>query len=389
MKRLCTIFLAVGMVAYASSARAQEVRIGFLSTFTGGGAVFGQELKLAWELALEHLDGKIGGLKTVTIFGDDQQKSDVGIAAADRMLSQDKVHFVVGPFWSNVMMAVKDRVLQSPAILIGTNAGPSPLAGKECSPYFFSTSWQGDQIPEAMGILLNKEGLKNVYLLAPNYQGGKDVLTGFRRFFKGPIVGETLFKLGATDFQAEFSTIRASKSSAVFVFAPGNMGVALMKQWAASGMAQDIKLYTVFVVDHLTLPAIGDAAIGTFFTNFWDPDGAAPANRRFVRDFTAKHKKMPSHFAAQTYDAAFLIDSGVRKAGGKLEDRKVLVLALRNADFASVRGPFRYNVNHFPVQDFYKFDVIKGPGGAPSIKLAGLVVKEHKDAYYSECKMPF
>jgi len=381
-----SLCLAAAMAAFAGPASAQAVRVGFLNTFTGGGAVIGEEMKKAWELALEHLGGKFGGMKAVTFYGDDQLKPEAGIAAVEKFLQQDKVHVVAGPIWSNVMVAIKDRVFGSNAILVSTNAGPSQLAGKDCSPYFFSTSWQGDQVPEAMGELMNAEKLSDVLLMAPNYQAGKDVLAGFERFYKGKVSDRIFFKIGTTDYQAEFASIRAKKPGGVFVFAPGAMGTAFMKQWAAAGLGKDIKLYTVFVINHLNLPAIGDSAVGSYFADYWNAESDAPANQRFVKGFVAKYKAHPSHFAAQAYDAAFLIDSGVKGASGKVDDRKALALALRKANYESIRGTFSFNVNGFPIQDYYKFSVVKGPGGAPAIKTEGVVFKQHKDAYHGECK---
>jgi branched-chain amino acid transport system substrate-binding protein len=381
-----TLCFTAALALSAGAANAQEVRVGFLNTFTGGGAVIGEEMRKAWELALEHLDGKFGGLKAVTFYGDDQLKPEAGIAAVEKFLRQDKVHFVAGPIWSNVMIAVKNRVLGSNAILVSTNAGPSQLAGKECSPYFFSTSWQGDQVPEAMGQLMNGEKLSDVLLMAPNYQAGKDVLAGFERFYKGKVSDHVLFKIGTTDYQAEFASIRAKKPGGVFVFAPGAMGTAFMKQWAAAGLGKEIKLYTVFVINHVNLPAIGESAIGSYFADYWNAESDAPGNQRFLKGFLAKHKAHPSHFAAQAYDAAFLIDSGVKGARGKVDDRKALAVALRKADYESIRGKFSFNVNGFPIQDYYKFSVVKGASGALSIKTEGLVFRQHKDAYHAECK---
>lgn len=388
MRRALTLASSLALAAVplvAQSARAQDVRVGFLNTFTGGGAVIGEEMRKAWELALEHLGNKFGGLPAVTIYADDQFKPDVGIAVVEKLLQQDKVHFVAGPIWSNVMVAIKDRVLNSNAILVSTNAGPSQLAGKECSPYFFSTSWQGDQVPEAMGELMNGEKLSDVLLMAPNYQAGKDVLAGFERFYKGKINDRILFKIGTSDYQAEFASIRAKKPGGVFVFAPGAMGTAFMKQWAASGLGKEIKLYTVFVINHINLPPIGDAAVGSYFADYWNHESSAPASQRFIKGFMAKHKAHPSHFAAQAYDAAFLIDSGVKGAKG-VSDRKALALAMRKADYESIRGKFSFNVNGFPIQDYYKFSVVKGADGQPAIKTEGVVFRQHKDAYHGECK---
>ncbi len=292
--------------ASAPGAGAEDVRIGFVSTFTGGGAIVGNPMRLGWDLAVEHLGGKLGGQPTTVVYGDDQMKPDVAITAIERMLTLDKVHFIVGPGWTNLMLAVKDRVLSSSAILVSPVSGPSQLAGAGCNPYFFALSWQSDQIPEATAEILNRDDVKNVYVLAPNYQAGKDVVRGFERVYKGKVVDQNFFQLGQSDFQAEISKIRAANPAAVAVFAPGGMGIAFMKQWATSGMAGKVKLYSMYVIDHVTLPPVGDAALGAVFAYHWDADADRPATKNFVRAFMAKHNAIPSIYSMQSYDAALL-----------------------------------------------------------------------------------
>jgi branched-chain amino acid transport system substrate-binding protein len=370
-------------------AGAQEIRIGFVNTSTGGGAVIGDPLRKGWDLALDHLKGKFGGLDGKVVYGDDQMKPDVAITVVDRMLGQDKVHFVVGPAWTNLMLAVKDRVLSSTAILVSTVSGPSQLAGSGCSPYFFAVAWQSDQIPEATAQMLNDDKVDNVYVLAPNYQAGRDVVRGFQRVYKGRIVDQNYFQLGLSDFQAEISAIRAKAPAALAVFAPGGMGIAFMKQWATSGLQDKVKLYTMYVIDHVTLASIGDAANGSVFAFHWNAEGASPATKDFVRAYQAKYNAVPSIYAMQAYDAALLIDGGVKAVGGKLDDRNALVAAMRKAPFTSVRGAFAFGNNQFPVQDFFEFAVAPGPGGSATIKTGKTIFKSYADPYHKDCKMPF
>ncbi len=380
--------LALALALVPLTATAQEVRIGFLSTLTGGGALIGEPTKKGWDLAVEVLGGKFGGVPAKITYGDDQMKPDVAINVVDRFLSQDKVHFVVGPGWTNLMLAVKDRVLSSSAILVSPVSGPSQLAGKDCSPYFFALSWQSDQIPEATAQILNDDKIENVYVLAPNYQAGKDVVRGFERIYKGKVAGESFYQLGASDFQAEISALRARNPAAVAVFAPGGMGVAFMKQWAVSGLADKVKLYTMYVIDHVTLPAIGNAAVGTVFAFHWDADGQAPQTKKFVKDYTAKFGATPSIYAMQAYDSALAIDAAVKGVKGDVSDRKALALAMRKADFASVRGHMSFGPNHFPIQDYFQFTVERG-GDAPVMKTGKVIFKDYPDPYSKDCKMPF
>jgi branched-chain amino acid transport system substrate-binding protein len=301
------------------------------------------------------------------------------------MLGGDKVHIVAGIVWSNVLMAVKGPVIDGKRILISTNAGASPMAGGQCSPYFISTSWNNDQQGESSGALVEKEGVKSVFLLSPNYQAGKDMLAGFRRYYKGKVIDQLLYKLGATDFQAEISKLRAAKPEGVFIFAPGAMGIAFMKQWNASGAAKEIKLYTLAVVDNVTLKAVGDSALGTFHAMFWDPNGKFPGNEKFVKNYIAKYGHHPSYFAAQAYDAPRLLAAALRKLG-TFDESDMLTLAktMRRVEFESVRGPFKYNVNGIPIQDWYKLEVVPGQGG-PTIKATDTVFKAHVDSYWKEC----
>ncbi|MGE0736939.1 MAG: ABC transporter substrate-binding protein [Alphaproteobacteria bacterium] len=376
-------------VPAALAQQAPELRIGFINTFTGSGAVIGAHQKNGFDLAIEALGNKVGGLPTKVSYGDDQQKVEVGLQVADRFINQDKVHFIAGPIWSNILLAIVEPAFKANVFVISTNAGASPMAGEKCNPLFFSTSWNNDTTPEAMGQLMNEEKLDSVFMIAPNYQAGKDMLAGFQRMYKGKVSGQILFKPGATEFQAELSEIRAKKPPAVFVFAPGGMGIAFIKQWNASGIGKEVKLFSVFTVDHLTIPAIGEAAIGSYSTNFWDHESKNPATQKFIAAYTAKYKSFPSYFAAQAYDAPLLIDSGLKATKGNLDDKKALVLAMRKANFDSVRGPFTYNINHSPIQNYYKQTVVAGPDGKPIIRTDGVVFANHKDSYYRKCKMPY
>jgi branched-chain amino acid transport system substrate-binding protein len=381
---------ALAFLAMASPAGAADsVKIGFINTFSGPQAIIGKHQRAGYDLAMEELGGKIGGLPATTVYGDDQVKPDVGRQVVDAMLKRDKVDFVVGEIWSNVLMAIRQPIVDSKTIMIITNAGASPMGGKLCSPYIFTTSWNNDQNAEATGKLMNDDHVDDVFIMAPNYQAGKDNVNGFKHNYKGKIKGEILFPINASDYQAELSQLRAAKPKALFIFAPGSMGIAFLKQWQASGLGQTVKLYTVFTVDYLTLPIIGEAALGSIHTNYWDPEGKFPANVKFVNDFKKKYGFMPSHFAAQAYDAPFLLDSAVKAVKGDLNNKMGLIKALEKANFASVRGPFTYNTNHVPIQNFYKREVERGPDGKPTIRTTGIVFADYKDSYYKECKMKY
>src|SRR4029079_3519179 len=324
--------IAAAFIAAPASAQ-QKVKIGFISTFSGPQGVIGEDMKNSVELALDHLKRKVGGLDVEMFYGDDQVKPDVGKQVAEEMLKTNKVDFVSGVIWSNVMLAVAPTVTSAGKFMIGTNAGPNQLAGADCNELFFSTSWQHDRMREAMGKYMQDSGVQDVYLIAPNYAAGKDMLTGFKRYFKGRIVDEVYPPLGQTDYQAELSQLRSKNPKAVFVFLPGGMGIQFLKQYSQAGLRGQFPLYSVYTVDELSIPAVKHAALGQLETRYWSQDLKNEANQKFVGDYRKKYGgKMPSFYGAQSYDGILLIDSGVRAVKGNLADKKGIIAAMRKAD---------------------------------------------------------
>jgi branched-chain amino acid transport system substrate-binding protein len=376
-------------LASAPAVAQQKLKIGFITTLSGPQGVIGEHMRQSVELALDHLGRKVGGLETEVIYGDDQVKPDVGKQLADEMLKKHQVNFVAGIIWSNVMLAVAPTVTQAGTFMIGTNAGPHDLAGKGCSELFFTTSWQNDQTPEAMGKHMSDKGITDVYLMAPNYAAGKDMLTGFKRYFKGKIVDEVYTKLGQTDYQAEISQLRAKNPKAVFVFYPGGMGIQFLKQYSEAGLRGVFPLYSVYTVDEISIPAIKHAALGQYETRYWSPDLKNPANEKFVADFKQKYGKLPVFYGAQSYDGIMLIDSAVRAVKGNLADKKGMIAAMRKADYKSTRGKYAYNNNHFPIQNFYLLKAVAGPGAGadPVMEIQETVFANHKDSYAKDCPM--
>jgi branched-chain amino acid transport system substrate-binding protein len=387
MKAGRIVALAAMAALMSAPAMAQKkVKIGFINTFSGP-AIFGKHTKDALELGLDHLGRKLGGLDVEVIYGDDKFKPDVGRQAAEKMVKKDKVDFVTGIIWSNVLAATQKMVVRNKTFLISTNAGWSGMAGKNCSPYFFSTSWQNDQTPEAMGKLMTDEGLDNVFLVSANYQAGKDMLTGFERYYKGNVVGRILYRLGQRDFQAELSQIRAAKPSVIFGFLPGGDGIAFVKQYRAAGLGSTIPFYSAFTVNYLSIKGHGKNAIGTWTTSYWDVSSKRPDNQRFIKDFIKRYGYHPSIFSAQSYDLPFFLDQAISAVNGDLSDKKGLIKAMENVTYLPTKGKFRYNTNHMPIQNFYKLEWVADENGDPKMVTRGVVFRDHADSYAKKCKM--
>ncbi len=381
--------LLAGLLAATPALAQQKVKIGFITTLSGPQGAIGNDMRNSVELALDHLGRKVGGLDVEMIYSDDQVKPDVGKQLADEMLKKHQVHFVSGVIWSHVMLAVAPTVTAAGTFMIGTNAGPHQLAGELCNELFFTTSWQNDQTPGAMGKYMQDAGIQDVYLMAPNYAAGKDMITGFKRYFKGRIMDEVYTRLGQTDYQAELSQLRSKNPKAVFVFYPGGMGIQFLKQYSEAGLRGQYPLYSVYTVDELSIPAVKHAALGQLETRYWSQDLKNEANVRFVDDYKKRHGRPPSFYGAQSYDGILLIDSAVRAVKGNLADKKGMIAAMRKADFKSTRGKFSYNQNHFPIQNFYLLKAVAGPtpGSDPVMEIQRTVFTNHKDSYGKDCKM--
>lgn len=384
------IFLTAfaGALALACSAPAPaQIKIGFIATFSGPGGALGQDLYDAFMLGIDHGGGKLGGQAVQVIKEDDLLKPEVGTQIAQKLIEKDRVPIITGVIFSNVMMAIHKPITDAGIFFIGSNAGPTPLTGKGCHPLFFSTAWNNDSLHEPMGKLATDLGYKRVYVLAPNYQAGKDAINGFKRYFKGRILDEVYTQVNQPDYAAEIAQAAAAKPDAIYVFYPGGMGINFVRQYQQAGLLGKIPLLSTATIDGTTLPALKETAIGAITASPYSPDLDSPQNKRFVTDFTKKYGRVPSWFAAQSYDAAQLLDSALRKVKGNLSDKEAFRAALKAADFKSVTGPFRFNTNQFPIRNYYRVDVARNASGQAAFVNRGIVFRDHADAYYKECPL--
>jgi len=387
--RLALIAALAAAVGGASAQSTEPVRVGLLSTLSGPGAGLGVDIRDGFQLAVKLNGGKLGGRAAEVIVADDQANPEVGRQTADRLIKRDKVDFMTGIVFSNVMLAVGPPTFQSKTFYISANAGPSQYAGEQCNPYFFSASYQNDNMHEAVGKTVTDKGFKRVALIAPNYPAGKDALTGFKRFYQGEIASETYTALNQLDYGAELSKLRATKPDAVYIFLPGGLGINFIKQFVGAGLSKDITLFGPgFSGDEDVIKAVGDPMLGMFNTSQWGHDMDNAANKKFVAEFEKEYGRLPTLYAAQGYDAARLMDAGVRDSKGKLDDKAAVKKALEAAKFDSVRGAFKFNTNHFPIQDYYLRVITRDAKGRVTNRTLGAVFKNHADAYASSCKMP-
>ncbi|MVT71647.1 ABC transporter substrate-binding protein [Bradyrhizobium cajani] len=370
-----------------SPALAQEkIKLGVVVTLSGPAAALGQQVRDGFALAVKDLGGKMGGRDVEVIVADDELKPDAAVTKVKGLLERDKVDFVVGPIFSNILQAIHRPVTESKVFLISPNAGPSTFAGKDCNPFFYVTSYQNDQVHEILGKVAQDRGYKRMYLMVPNYQAGKDSVAGFKLDYKGEIVEESYMPLNTLDFQPELSKISSQKPDALFTFMPGGLGVNLVKQYRQAGLADTIPVLSAFTVDESTLPAQQDAAIGMFGGANWAPNLDNPQNKKFVAAYEAAYSGVPGTYAFQAYDAAMLIDSAVKAVKGDLSNKDAVRAALKKADFTSLRGAFKFNTNGYPIQDFYLTKVAKRQDGKFQTEIVQKVFENYGDRYAKDCK---
>ena len=370
---------ALATTILATSSMAESLKVGMITTLSGGGAGLGIDVRDGFMLAIK----QSGRDDIEVVIEDDQRKPDIAVQLSDKMIQSEKVDVMTGIIWSNLAMAVVPSAVSQGVFYLSPNAGPSALAGKGCNENYFNVAWQNDNLHEAAGAYANSAGYKKSFILAPNYPAGQDALTGYKRFFEGELAGEIYTQLGQTDYAAEIAQIRASDADSVFFFLPGGMGISFLKQYADSGVDKPV-LGPAFSFDQGILQAVGSAALGVVNTSQWSKDIDNPTNAAFVDSFQAAYGRLPSLYASQGFDTANLLVSALEAASP--DDADAFRAALKAANFDSTRGDFRFGPNNHPVQTIYAREVIL-EGEVFTNRIIGTALEDHSDAYAGECKM--
>ncbi|MCE9665924.1 ABC transporter substrate-binding protein [Halomonas sp. M5N1S17] len=380
MKTIASLGLGLLMTSALTAAQADDVKIGMITTLSGGGSHLGVDVRDGFMLAIE----QSGRDDIEVLIQDDANRPDLARSLSDEFMQRDNVDILTGIIWSNLAMAVVPAAVRQGTFYISPNAGPSALAGRQCHENYFNVAWQNDNLHEAMGAYMREEGFERPILLAPNYPAGTDALAGFKHRYEGEVVDEIYTQMGQNDYAAEIAQIRASDADSLFFFLPGGMGISFMKQYENSGV--ELPLFgAAFSFDEIIIQAVGSAAIGTMNTSQWAYDLDNDANRAFVDSFREAYERTPTLYASQGFDSANLILSALEKAHPS--DQDAFREALREADFDSVRGKFRFGDNHHPIQDIYVREVVEGENGQPTNRLVGLAIEDIQDVYAVDCQM--
>ncbi|MCB5364172.1 ABC transporter substrate-binding protein [Pusillimonas sp. CC-YST705] len=386
-KNLKKLTLALAMVGFCTAVHA-DVKVGFMATLSGASAEVGQDQLAGFQLALDQLGGKLGGVPATLVVEDDQLKPETALNGLSKLLERDKVDVVTGLTFANILMALQPRIAAVDVPFIGTVAGPSPTAGAACKPNLFIASWQSDVPAEAMGKYLNDQGVKRVSTLTPNFVGGKDKVAGFKHLYKGAIADEIYTPLNQLDFSAELTQVASSQPDAIFSFYPGALAISFVRQYGQAGMNQKVPLYMVNAIEGSGVAAMGDAVIGAVVGDTWTPGLNNEQTRRFVTAYQEKYGKLASAYAAFSYDAAMILDAAIRKLGGDVSDKKALAKAIKEVEFQSLRGNFKFGNNNYPVQDYHIFKLEPGNDGKPAFKMVQEgVLRNYGDRFAQACKL--
>ncbi len=383
------LLAAAAAIAAAGLAHAQTpVRIGLLTTLSTPAGYIGEDERDGFLLAVKEEGGKLGGIPVQVLVEDDALKPANAKQTADKMV-QDGVRLFTGINFSNVLVAVAPTVLDAGGTYVSLNAGPSTYAGKNCNPGYFSVAFQNDSYSDSAGLAANELGYKRMVLLAPNYQAGRDALAGFKRTYKGQVLAEIYTKLDQSDFSVELARVRELKPDAIFQFHPGGAGINLAKQYANSGLSQSVPMLTpIYSMDRRMLAAAGNAGNGYYLTASWSADLDNPTNRHFVDAFVKTYGRVPTDYAATSYDTARLIGTGLKAVGGDIEGKRdAFRAALRKADIQSVRGKFRFANNQHPIQDWYLLHVEPDAAGKLGYKTLKVIAPDHVDPHAVDCAM--
>ena len=380
--------LGTGLVPRLAVAQSAPLKIGVITTLSGPGGYTGQDIRDGLMLAADMEGGSLGGAPVQFMVEDDGLKPAQAKEIADRMYRSDGIRLFTGVVFSNVLAAAIPDLLDNEAVYVSPNAAPSSFAGKGCDKNYFVVSWQNDSLHESAGANANRLGYKRMVLLAPNYQAGKDALTGFKRMFKGEVVQEIYTRLDQTDYSAEMAQIRDAKPDAVYQFHPGGLGIAFLRQYQQAGLLGQVPMtLSEVAMDSTILAAVGDAAAGITLTVHWNTDFDNPANHRFVDAFTKKYNRLPTIYASQGYDTALAIGAALKGSGGHFADPATFRKAMLPAKFESVRGRFAFGPNQHPVQDWSAAAVEHGPDGKLVIRTKDKVLENYGDAYAAECRL--
>lgn len=356
------------------------IKVGLVIPQAGVYTPLGEDMQQGWNLWLEQNGGMMGDYEVETVVADEGEGPDTGVPAIQRLLQEDQVDVVVGIVNSATALGAADQFTEAQKVLIVTNAGAGAITGEAASPYVWRTSFTNAQIAAAMGQYLAEEGVGPVYVMAPDYAAGQEVVAGFTAAYEtggGEVAGQALTPFGTTqDYQPFLSPIESSGAEATFVFYSGGEAVSYVQQYAEFGLKDNIPLYgSGFLTEGSVLDAQGEAAVGVQTTLHYSTEIENDANAAFVEAYQNAYDELPTVFGMTTYDTANVLAAALEDAAGLSGDELSAALDGLGEIEDSPRGPWRFN-GQTPEQTVYLREVTDEGGTLINSVVADLGVFE-------------
>ncbi|WP_142849734.1 ABC transporter substrate-binding protein [Telmatospirillum sp. J64-1] len=397
MVRLFGVLLGVMLAAAAPSARAQPVLtlpedhmviIGFVSGLGGTSGIYSQDIYDGLRLGLRQLQDRLGGMDAELIAADDRSDPEVAAQAVRRLIERDAADIIVAGGDPATLPAILEVAAAYERFVLVANHVSEEVAGEGCNPFLFGMLGRIGAADEIMGRFLQGQGYRNVYLLAPDNVRGETHLAAFRRGYTGDLADTVVTRRGQMEFGQELRALRQANPEAVYTVHGGGQAVELVRQYYRAGLRDILPLFGTWTTfDRTTLPAMGDAALDIYDLGPWARNLEYPSNQKFITDFESQYSRLPSSMAAVGYDTAMLIETAVRSINGQMRNVEAFRTALRRADFASVRGNFRFDSNHQPVQDWYLRQVVRNEQGKIVNEMRSVVAAGWRDPQAERCAL--
>ncbi|CAA7617917.1 ABC transporter substrate-binding protein [Magnetospirillum sp. SS-4] len=362
--------------------------VGVIATLSGPGAMAGQDSLDGFTTALRQMGGRFANQEVRVVPVDDRGSPDVAMQVTRRLLEREKVDFILTAVSQASMAAIVKPLNESRTFILNLDAYPDGLFGARCSASLFGLGTPPDAVSEAAGMHFANEKYRRLVVIGHDTRQTDMAVAALRRTWGGEDVTVLKARHGAATFAPEIRRIRELAPDAVYTLLSGGMGLALVRDYAAAGLKADIPLLGVwsnFERPHLT--AMDDQGLDLLNVAPWSPDLDSPLNKRMISDFELEYGRPATSWVAQGYDSALLLEAAMKVTAGRTSDREAVRNALRRAEFASVRGGFRFETNHAPVINLYLRRVARDAKGRLTEETRGVLAREWRGRDAAHCPM--
>ncbi len=380
--------LALPAVARAAGSSDQAVEVGILATLSGPQGIAGQDVADGFNLALKQLGGRFSNQEIRVTVADDKGSPDGVLAAWRDLQEQDRLDVVVTSLVPASLATVMPALTAARVFVLNTQPASVGFSGGNCSAALFDLGGQAEGVFEATATQMTADHVRRVAVIGPDSVVTDEAVAAFKRAFPGEVVLVLKHRHGYPLFDAEMTAIQGAKPDALFSVLTGGTGGAFVRAWDAAQMKADYPLYGLWTAfERMALPAMGDAALDVATVAPWSADLDSPVNKRFVGEFEVEYGRPATGWAVTGFDAAMALDAALKTTKGRTNDGEAVRWGLRRAEFASLRGAFRFNTNHFPIQTYYLRKVTHDQRGRLVNEMRGIAYKDWRDRMAPACPM--